>query len=98
MLPTRFGELKNKEIICSSDGLRVGYVDDLVFDPETYRITHLIAYGKWRFFGLFGRYRDARIPCEQIRVIGEDIILVDQYEPEERKRPGKEHFFDRFFE
>ena len=95
---SRFGELKNKEIICSKDGLRVGYVDDLVFDPNTFQITHLIAYGKYRFFGLFGKYDDVRISCEQIKVIGEDIILVDDYEQEGKRKIVKEHFFDKFFE
>ena len=96
--PVRFGTLKRKEIVCIRNGMRLGYADDLLFDPETYRITHLVAYGRWRFFGLFGKFRDVRIPCGQIRLIGEDIILVEDFEAGEGKAAEKGHFWERFFE
>ncbi|MBC8610176.1 Uncharacterized protein conserved in bacteria [uncultured Ruminococcus sp.] len=95
---SRFADLKNKEIICTKDGLRVGYVDDVAFDMDTYEITHLIAYGRYRFFGLLGRGEDIRISCKQVQVIGEDIILVDDYEQSGKRKTAKEHFLHKFFE
>ena len=95
---SRFAELRNKEIICSKDGMKIGYVDDIEFDNETYEITYLIAYGKYRFFGLFGKYDDVRISCKQIQVIGEDIILVEDYQREGKIKVTKERFVSKFFE
>lgn len=94
----RFSELKNKELVCSTNGLKVGFVDDVELDPITYQITHLIAYGKGRFFGLFGKYEDLRIASNNIQVIGDDIILIANYEPAHpktmRQSPSWFHLFD----
>ncbi len=74
-----FGELRNKEMICVKDGLKIGFVDDVEIDTESYELVSLISYGRSRFFGLFGRQDDIKIECRQIQVIGEDIILVNDY-------------------
>lgn len=95
---SRFADLKNKEMICSKDGLKIGYVDDVEFDLDTYQITHLIAYGKYRLFGLLGKYDDIRISCKNIQVIGEDIILVQDYEKDGKVKVTKERFFHKFFD
>lgn len=34
----QFGQLRSKELICIKDGYKIGYVDDIEFDPETYQI------------------------------------------------------------
>lgn len=94
----RFSELKNKELVCSKNGLKIGFVDDVELDAENYRITHLIAYGKGRLFGLLGKYDDLRISCELIQVIGDDIILVCDYEQTANIKIKKEHAFFHLFE
>ena len=71
-----FGELKSKEIIDIDTGEKLGFVDDLEFDSDTKNIISLIAYGRQRFFGFFGHEADVVIPCESIRLIGRDTILV----------------------
>ncbi|MGI5959098.1 MAG: YlmC/YmxH family sporulation protein [Massiliimalia sp.] len=93
-----FSELRNKEMICVQDGFKIGFVDDIEFDPDTHQIMAFVSYGKRRFLGLFGQYEDIRIPCEQIQVIGEDIILVTGYEHSPKWYSKKESFWGRFFE
>lgn len=95
---SRFEDLRNKELICSKDGMKIGFVDDMEFDSQTYQITHLIAYGKTRLFGLLGRYDDIRIACSLVQVIGDDIILVEDYEKNGNIKLKKESFLQKLFE
>ncbi len=85
-----FGELKSKEIVDIKTGEKLGYVDDLEFDGQTKRIISLIAYGRLRFFGIFGRCEDIVIPCENICLIGTDTILVSL---ENDEKATKHHKF-----
>ncbi len=73
----RFAQLRHKEVINSSDGSRLGFVDDLEVDTHTSKVVTLIVYGRPRLFGLFGRSGDCVIPWDNICLIGEDTILVD---------------------
>ena len=88
----RFTELKKKEVINYSNGCRVGYADDLELDTKCAKIIALIAYGRPRFFGIFGRNEECCIPWDKIRLIGEDAILVDnsvQKMPNKAKKRNK---------
>ena len=69
--------MRRKEVINVRDGSRLGNVGDIEFDTVTASIISMIIYGKLRFFGLLGREDDRVIPWENIRIIGEDIVLVD---------------------
>ena len=75
MMPERFSELCNKEVIDVSDGRRLGYVRDAALDGCG-RITALIIPGRRRLFGLLGREDDIIVPWQRIACIGEDLILV----------------------
>lgn len=94
----QFGQLRSKEVICIKDGYKIGYVDDIEFDAETYQILSFICYGRGRFFGLLGRSEDIKISFEQIQVIGEDIILVTDYTQDHPAKPKKGSFWDHIFE
>lgn len=72
----KFTELKNKDVINISDGVRLGRVDDVEIDPERACIVSIISLGRPRFFGLFGKDSDIIIPWENIEIIGIDAILV----------------------
>lgn len=72
----RIADLKNKQLVCMSDGTVLGYLGDIEFDSESGKITSFIIYGRLRFFGLLGRDEDIRIPFEEISVIGNETILV----------------------
>lgn len=73
----RMGDLRNKEVINVKDGGRVGFVCDIEIDTATARLSAVIIYGKLRFLGLLGREKDIVIPWEKIKLIGDDIVLVE---------------------
>ena len=69
-------DLRNKEIINTFDGCRLGRVCDAEIDTCDGRVTALIVFGAAKFFGLLGREEDIRICWNEIEVIGDEIILV----------------------
>lgn len=88
---TRVTDLRCKEVINVTDGLRLGFVSDVeILLPEG-KVLALVVPGPCRFFGLFGRKDDFVIPWNCIRRIGSDIILVEM-EPDKcrvpRPKPG----------
>lgn len=72
----RIDELKNKQVVCVSDGCVLGYVSDVELDTEKGTLTSIVIYGRFRFFGLFGREDDIIIPFGDIKVIGAETVLV----------------------
>lgn len=79
-MDSRITNLRNKEIIDIRCGTRYGYVGDLEIDLETGKIRSLVIPGRLRMFGLLGREKEKVFLWENIRRIGEDIILVEGYE------------------
>ena len=84
-------DLRCKEVLNVTDGLRLGFVSDVeILLPEG-KVLALVVPGPCRFFGLFGRKDDFVIPWNCIRRIGSDIILVE-LEPDKcrvpRPKPG----------
>ncbi len=73
----KISELRCKEVICVSDGRRLGFVSDAEIEVPEGIICALIVPGPCRFLGLFGRKDDYIIPWGCIKRIGPDIILVD---------------------
>lgn len=72
-----FLELCEKEVINVCDCKVLGCVHDIEFDPECGRICTLIIPGQGKYFGLFCREEEIRIPWCDIVKIGPDIILVE---------------------
>lgn len=72
----RIVELRHKEVINSSNGCRIGFVDDVEVDTATAKVASVIVYGRPRCFGILGRNEDYIIPWSDIQLIGEDTILV----------------------
>ena len=75
-----FDELCRKEVIDIVSGDRLGFIDDIEIDTDKGNVRSLIIYGDSRFFGFFGRENDIVIYCEDIRVIGKEIVLVERTE------------------
>ena len=73
----RITELNCKEVICISDGRRLGFVTDVEVKIPEGEVIAIIVPGPCRVMGLFGRTDDFRIPWNCIKRIGPDIILVD---------------------
>ncbi len=88
----KLSELKCKEVICVSDGRRLGFVTDACVELPEGGIRSIIVPGPCKFFGLFGRKEDYEIPWCAIRRIGPDIILVD-VNPEECCKPRNKPFW-----
>ena len=85
----KFTELRNKDVINISDGIRLGRVDDVEIDPERAVIVSVISLGRPRFFGIFGKDDDIIIPWENIEIIGVDAILVRMdYRESKKRRPS----------
>ena len=75
-----FDELCRKEVIDIASGDRLGFIDDIEIDTDKGSVRSLVIYGGSRFFGLFGRESDTVISCADIRVIGDDVVLVERSE------------------
>ena len=86
----RFTQLQCKEVICISDGRRLGFITDVVVEVPDGQICAIIVPSPCRLFGMLGRQEDFRIPWSCIRRIGPDIVLVD-IKPEDCRVPrGKQ--------
>lgn len=72
----RIAELRHKEVINQSDGMRLGFVDDVEIDTHNACLVSIVIYGKPKLFGLLGRCEDIVVPWANIHLIGEDTILV----------------------
>ncbi len=70
-------DFKHKEVINIKDGRRLGYVQDVTADFKTGNIKEIIVPGNTNFFNIFASGSELTIPWDSIKVIGEDIILVD---------------------
>ncbi|MFW6015604.1 MAG: YlmC/YmxH family sporulation protein [bacterium] len=73
----RIYDMKQKEVINSKDCKRLGYIVDIELDLDDGKLKKLIVPGPARVMGLFGRDKEYQIKWNQIKQIGEDIILVD---------------------
>ena len=54
-----------------------GYVQDVCADLETGMITSIIVPGSNKFLSIFSQNNDIVIPWQNIKCIGDDIILVE---------------------
>ncbi len=77
----RIDELKNKQVVCVKDGCVLGFVSDVELDTANGSLTALIIFGRFKFFGLFGKEDDIVIPWDDIKVIGNETILVNTDPP-----------------
>lgn len=88
-------DMREKEIINLRDGCRLGSVCDIEFDTCSGTIVSLIVFGKNRLLG--GKCEDVKICWNDIKVIGDDTILVDFDCPQECKRTNNNNFLDSLF-
>ncbi|MBQ2676172.1 MAG: YlmC/YmxH family sporulation protein [Clostridia bacterium] len=88
-------ELYDKEIICSSDGTRLGIMSDFDINCSTGYVETIIIYGRAKLFGLLGREEDIVIPWSCIEVMGDDIILVNCSPPRHKSHRNR-NFLSKF--
>ena len=72
-----FSEMRAKEVIHIGDGERLGFVSDMEIDAVTGRVISIRVPGAYRAFGIFGREADRVIPWENIKKIGDDLVMVE---------------------
>lgn len=71
-------EIKNKEVINITDGRSLGYVGDIEVNLEFGKIDGIVLPAEKSFFGFFSAGApDVVIRWENIRTIGDDVILVE---------------------
>ncbi len=83
-------DMRNKEVICQSDGTKLGCVDDVEFDVHTGQIVYIVIYSRGR---PFAKGNDIKIPWSKVSVVGEETILVDFCLPDKPLPPPKRRFF-----
>lgn len=70
-------DFKHKEVVNINNGKRLGYVQDVCADLETGKITSIIVPGSNKVLNLFSQNNEIVIPWENIKCIGDDLILVE---------------------
>lgn len=70
-------ELRQMEVIDVSQGKRLGFIGDIIFDEDFTKIDSLVIPSQTGFLSIFRKKDDVNIKWNQIQVIGIDIILVD---------------------
>ena len=70
-------DFKHKEVVNITNGKRLGYVQDVCADLETGVITSIIVPGSNKFMSIFSSNNDIVIPWQNVKCIGEDLILVE---------------------
>ena len=70
-------DFKHKEVINITNAKRLGFVQDVTADLKTGVITSVIVPGSNKRFNIFSGDNEVIIPWEKIKVIGDEIILVE---------------------
>ena len=90
-------DMREKEVINLSDGCRLGHVCDVEIDTCSGSLVAIIIWGRSKAFGLLGKYEDIKICWNDIKVIGDDTILVDFNCPRECKKCSNPSFLETLF-
>lgn len=88
----RLTDFRKREVINIIDGSRLGFVRDVEIDKEG-KIKSIIIPGPSGILGILNRNNDFVIPYENIRTIGEDLILVE-FEMPYNSAPKRKNFFE----
>ncbi len=91
----RCTELHCKEVVCVSDGSRLGFVGDVEVEFPGGRVCALVVPGKPCCFGLLGHSEEYVIPWKNVCRVGDDIILVDCSPPDCRVPRPKPPFWPK---
>ena len=76
-MSVKLTQLQCKEVVCVNDGMRLGYISDVLVEVAKGTICAVVVPGPCKFLGLLGRSDDYVIPWSNICRIGPDIVLVD---------------------
>lgn len=76
-MSAKFTDLHCKEVICISDGRRLGFIQDVIIQLPKGEVSAIVVPGRCRMAGLGPPKEDYVIPWSSICRIGPDIVLVD---------------------
>lgn len=76
-MSTKGLDFKHKEVINITDGRRLGFVQDVTANLESGVITSIIVPGNAKLLNMFSGNNDIIIPWQNIKCIGDDVILVE---------------------
>ncbi len=89
----RLSDLRHKEVVSAADGVRLGYIDDIIVDTKTADVVAFVIFNRFFLFGIFKNQDDIIIPWEKIQLIGEDVVIVSCKMTKPRKNAQKRLFF-----
>jgi len=81
-------DLTEKEVVNITDGRRIGMITDLEVDLQKGKINAIIIPDSGRLMGLFSKEHEYEIRWNQIKKIGEDVILVELKDGSEQIKPS----------
>ena len=70
-------ELRLMEVIDISDGRRLGFIGDIIYDESLKKIDSIVIPPQGSILSLFKKKEEIRIKWNQIKIIGSDVIIVD---------------------
>ncbi len=73
----RASDLSTRDVINTVDGRRLGNIVDIELDLANGKIAAVVVPGQPKVLGMFGRSDDYVVPWENVKKIGEDVILVE---------------------
>jgi YlmC/YmxH family sporulation protein len=73
----RASDLASRDVVNTVDGRRLGNIVDVELDLANGKILAVVVPGQPKMLGVFGRSDDYVVPWENIKKIGEDVILVE---------------------
>ena len=76
-MSAKFTQLQCKEVICISDGRRLGFIEDVIIRLPGGEVSAIVVPGRCRMGGFGPPKDDFVIPWNSICRIGPDIVLVD---------------------
>ena len=88
-MAVKFTQLQCKEVICLSNGQRLGFVSDVLVEMPEGKVSAIVVPGPCKVLGVAGRQEDFVIPWGAVCRIGPDIVLVDTKPEECRVRRSK---------
>ena len=76
-MSVKLTDLHCKEVVCVSDGRRLGFVRDVIIQLPKGEVSAIVVPGRCKLGGFCPPRDDYVIPWEKICRIGPDIVLVD---------------------
>ena len=70
-------QLRQMEVVDISEGRRLGFIGDIVFNEDFTKIETLVIPSQNGLLSIFKKKDEIHIKWNQIKTIGIDIILVD---------------------